>query len=44
MIEMKHPNLLEEIYSKKDLSDDLQQKLHSVSKDFAMKFKVSGKV
>jgi F-type H+-transporting ATPase subunit alpha len=43
MVEMKHANLLEEVYQKKDLSEDLQQKLHSVAKDFVMKFKVSSK-
>ncbi|MGH2568057.1 MAG: F0F1 ATP synthase subunit alpha [Bacteroidota bacterium] len=42
-MEMKHADMLQEISEKKDLSDDFQQKLHSVAKDFLMKFKVSAK-
>ncbi len=40
MVEMKHQDILTEVAEKKDLSDDLQQKLHSIAKDFLMKFKV----
>jgi F-type H+-transporting ATPase subunit alpha len=43
MVEMKHGDVLTEIAEKKDLSDQLQQKLHSLAKDFLMKFKVSTK-
>ncbi len=43
MVEMKYPEILVEIAEKKDLSDELQQKLHSVAKDFLMKFKVASK-
>lgn len=43
MVEMKHQDLLVEIAEKKDLTDALQQKLHSIAKDFLMKFKVSSK-
>lgn len=43
MVEMKHQNILVEIAEKKDLTDALQQKLHSIAKDFLMKFKVSSK-
>ncbi|HEY5614535.1 MAG TPA: F0F1 ATP synthase subunit alpha [Bacteroidota bacterium] len=43
MMEMKHQDVLNEISEKKDLSDALQQKLHSVAKEFGMKFKTSAK-
>ncbi|HXG38606.1 MAG TPA: F0F1 ATP synthase subunit alpha [Bacteroidota bacterium] len=43
MVEMKHQDILVEIAEKKDLTDALQQKLHSIAKDFLMKFKVSSK-
>ncbi|MCI0707778.1 MAG: F0F1 ATP synthase subunit alpha [Ignavibacteriae bacterium] len=42
-IEMKHKDVLGEIYEKKDLSDALQQKLHSIAKEFVGKFKTSSK-
>lgn len=44
MVEMKHQDVLVEIAEKKDLTDALQQKLHSIAKDFLVKFKVSSKV
>ena len=40
MMELKYRNLLDEIVEKKDLSDDLQKKLHQICKDFAQSFKV----
>lgn len=43
LMDLKHQDLLVEIAEKKDLTDALQQKLHSVAKDFLMKFKVSSK-
>jgi F-type H+-transporting ATPase subunit alpha len=43
MMELKYQDLLVDIAEKKDLNDELQQKLHSISKDFLMKFKVSSK-
>jgi F-type H+-transporting ATPase subunit alpha len=43
MMEMKHQDVINEIYEKRDLSDALQQKLHSIAKEFVMKFKTSAK-
>ncbi|HEY4612115.1 MAG TPA: F0F1 ATP synthase subunit alpha, partial [Bacteroidota bacterium] len=42
-MEMKHQDVLNEIAEKKDLSDALQQRLHSIAGDFKIKFKVSAK-
>ena len=41
MMELKHRDVLNEIVEKKDLSDDLQKKLHGIVKDFLAAFKVS---
>ena len=41
MIELKHPAIMKEISEKKDLSQDLQNKLHQVAKEFVASFKVS---
>ncbi|MBI1806883.1 MAG: F0F1 ATP synthase subunit alpha [Ignavibacteria bacterium] len=41
MMELKYQNVLSEIADKKDLSDDLQKKLHSILKEFVTAFKVS---
>ncbi|MDI6766241.1 MAG: F0F1 ATP synthase subunit alpha [Bacteroidota bacterium] len=40
-LELKHKDIMNEIAEKKDLSDDLQKKLHSIAKEFATAFKVS---
>lgn len=41
MMEMRHKDLLNEIAEKKDLSDELQKRLHAIAKDFVAAFKVS---
>jgi F-type H+-transporting ATPase subunit alpha len=41
MMDLKQPALLAEIGEKKDLSEDLQKKLHAVAKEFAASFKRS---
>ena len=41
MLKLKHGALLTEIAEKKDLSQDLQNKLHQVAKDYAASFKAS---
>ncbi len=41
MMEMKHKEILDEIADKKDLSDDLQRRMHAVVKEFVASFKVS---
>jgi F-type H+-transporting ATPase subunit alpha len=41
MMELKHKALLNEIAEKKDLSDELQQKIHAIAKEFVSTFKVS---
>jgi len=41
MMELKYRDVLNEIVEKKDLSDDLQKKLHGIVKDFLAAFKVS---
>ena len=41
MMELKHRDVLNEIVEKKDLSDDLQKKLHGIVKEFLNAFKVS---
>ena len=41
MMELKHRDILNEIAEKKDLSEELTQKLHSVAKEFVASFKVS---
>ena len=41
MMELKHTALLNEIADKKDLSDELTQKLHAIAKEFVASFKVS---
>lgn len=41
MMELKHKAVLNEIAEKKDLSEELQNKLHSIAKEFAATFKVS---
>lgn len=40
-MDLKHKDIMNEIAEKKDLSDDLQKKLHSIVKEFAVAFKVS---
>ncbi len=41
MLELKHRDVLTEVAAKKDLSDDLQKKLHAIAKEFLTAFKVS---
>ena len=41
MLELKHGALLKEIAEKKDLSQDLQNKLHQAAKDFVVSFKAA---
>jgi F-type H+-transporting ATPase subunit alpha len=41
LMRLKHADLLEEILVKRDLSDDLQKKLHAIVKEFVEGFKVS---
>lgn len=41
LIELKHKDIMNEIGEKKDLSDDLQKRLHSIVKEFVTAFKVS---
>jgi len=41
IMELKHGAVLHEIVEKKDLSDDLQKKLHDILKEFVSSFKVS---
>jgi F-type H+/Na+-transporting ATPase subunit alpha len=41
MMELKYGTILHEIVGKKDLSDDLQKKLHEILKEFVPSFKVS---
>jgi F-type H+-transporting ATPase subunit alpha len=43
LMDMKYSNVLGEIAEKKDLSRELEEKLHSILKDFAQKFKASRK-
>jgi len=40
-MQMKHKDILNEIAESKDLSDDLQNRLHMICKDFIATFKVS---
>jgi F-type H+/Na+-transporting ATPase subunit alpha len=42
LLELKHKDLLTEIAEKKELSDELTEKLHSILKDFSGSFKQSG--
>lgn len=41
MMHMKHQNVLNEIAETKDLPDDLQNRLHTIAKEFVATFKVS---
>jgi F-type H+-transporting ATPase subunit alpha len=41
MMHIKHQNLLDEISEKKDLTDQISNKLHSVAREFVEAFKVS---
>lgn len=41
MMHLRHRNVLDEIAEKKDLSDDLQNRLHAIAKEFVAAFKVS---
>ena len=41
MMELKYRDLLTEVAEKKDLSESLQQKLHSIAKEFLASFKAS---
>lgn len=41
LINLKHKDVLNEIAEKKDLSDDLQKRLHAMVKEFVSSFKVS---
>ncbi|MBI4810856.1 MAG: F0F1 ATP synthase subunit alpha [Ignavibacteriales bacterium] len=41
LINLKHKDVIDEIAEKKDLSDDLQKRLHAIVKEFVTSFKVS---
>ena len=41
MMNIKHKDILNEIAEKKDLSDELQKRLHAIMKEFVSSFKVS---
>jgi F-type H+-transporting ATPase subunit alpha len=43
MMQLKHNDLLLALAEQKDLTDDIQSKLHAVARDFVAKFKVSAK-
>ncbi|MBI4429146.1 MAG: F0F1 ATP synthase subunit alpha [Ignavibacteriales bacterium] len=43
MMELKHGDVLTTISEQKDLSKELQEKLHAIAKDFVAKFKVTSK-
>ncbi len=43
MMDMKHPDVLSAIAEQKDLTKEIQEKLHSMARDFVGRFKVTSK-